>query len=237
MNTENNHESNNLRIALGSAFVLVGITLVGTAVEIISRVQPIPWWAILLLVIGSLTLVIGLLILIVPPRHWKNIWHSVFGLPKWFRNACYWKCYGPKCTIGDPIFKPSEITEIGHDDFEAKISASVMIWIKTRGKPLRINLSSTNVCLEQKVGWDERETRFRLNTQQGIPEIILEPCKKWCDQILVSWTYHGKRDYFPNIQKRHRWGIWGISIALPRGNVKQLHKGAHCQPVDNAIRF
>jgi len=234
MDSENNYPPQ--RIAAAGICGAIAAALVGPAVNRMLQSEPWPHWVIGLLVVGGIAFVVAMLILIVPPRRWKSIWHSVFGLPKWFRNACYWKCHGPICAIGDPIFKPSEVSEIGHDDYEAKITASVMVWIKTRGKPLRINLSSTNVCLEQKVGWDERETRFRLNTQQGIPEVILKSREEWCDQILVSWAYHGKRESFPNIQKRHRWGIWGISIALPKGNVKQLHKGAHCQPTNNEIR-
>jgi hypothetical protein len=233
MDTESN---NPLRIAIGTGLIVVGGIVGGPAMARMLQPEPMPCWALILLILGGVTIVSGLLILIVPPRRWGSLWHSVLELPKWLHSTCYWECHGPRCTIGNPIFKPSEISEIGHDDYEAKISASIMVWIKTGDKPLRINLSSANVCLEQKVGWDERKTRFQLNTQQVIPEIILEPHVVWCDQILVNKMCHGKRESFPDIQKRHRWGVRGISVALPKGNVKQLHKGAHCKPTHNEIR-
>jgi hypothetical protein len=67
------NESNNLRIAFGSAFVLIGLTLLGLAMngEIQSKITP--WWVIPFMVIGVIALIVGLLILRVSPKRWKII--------------------------------------------------------------------------------------------------------------------------------------------------------------------
>jgi len=233
--SDENGDRLQVRIAVGCAFTSVGAALAVVAMTSILQPEPCPWWAILLLILGGITLIAGLLVLIVPPRRWKKLWHSVWGLPKWFHNTCYWKCHGPRCNIGDPIFKPSEISEIGHDDYEAKITATVMVWIKNKSKPIKVNLSSTNVCLEQKVGWREQKARFPLYVHQGIPEIMLKPHEEWCDQILVSLIHRGNGDSLPDIKKRSRCGVRGICITLPKGGERHLHKGTHCQPAHNEI--
>jgi hypothetical protein len=233
MDTENNHLQ--IRIAFAGILALVGAAFVSRLPQLLPGQQAIPWYRFGFFWAGIGIVLLALLILIVPPRRWKTIWCSVLGLPRWFRNTYYWKCYGPRCNIGEPIFKSSEISEIGHDDYEAKITASIMVWIKTKGESLRINLSSANVCLEQRVGWEQQKVPFRLYTHQVIPEIMLKPRKEWCDQILVSLICRGNRESFPDIKKRPRCGVWGISVTLPKGGTRQLHKGANCQPAHNEI--
>lgn len=234
MDSENNYPPQ--RIAAAGICGAMAAALVGPAMNRMLQSGQPPWphWAIGLLVGGGILFVVALLILM-PCAWWGNIRSWWIGLPRWFHNTYYWKRYGPRCNIGEPIFKPSEISEIGHDDYEAKITASVMVWITTKGGALRINLSSAHVFLEQRVGWEQQKTRFRLDTHQGIPEIMLKPHEEWCDQILVSSIYRGKRESFPDIQKRLRCGAWGISITLPMGGTRHLHKKAHCQPTHNEL--
>ena len=191
MNTENNHEDNNPRIAVGSALVIVGITFVGTAVEIISRVQPIPWWAILLLVTGSLTLVIGLLILIVPLRRWKNIWRSVFGLPKWFCDTYTWERYGPKHVFDDP--SPTIASEFrenkGISAPSTYYTAKIIVVIKKRDKyPLIINLASAKVHLKQKTGWRTLSIDLRTTNAMGA---ITQTKNEETYQVDVSQNWTG----------------------------------------------
>lgn len=192
--------------------------------------QAIAWYQSGLFWAGIAIVVIALLILIVPPRHWKHTWYSVRGLPRRFCTACIWWCYGPKYNIYGPIFK-SEVSEIGQGSYKGTITASIWVWIKSKNKPLRVNFSSANVCLEQRVGWEQRNARFRLDTGQGFPEVTLKPHEEWHEQILVSLGWRGgNRDSFPDTQKRHHCGVWGIWVTLPKADMRQLHKGADCHP-------
>jgi hypothetical protein len=142
-------------------------------------------------------------------------------------------CYCPSYKISDPTFNQNEvISEIGQDYGERMITATFEIAVKNKSKPLKINLSSANVCLEQRVGWAQRNVRFRLDTHPIIPEIELKPCESWHYQLVISHVCRGNLDSLPDVQKKEkrRWGIWGISVTLPNGGMRPLHKGADCQP-------
>ena len=97
-------ESNNLRIAVGTTLAIVGGGLVGVAMEIISRIQPAPWWAILLLILSSAMLIIGLLILIAPLEKWKGLF-SPINIYRRIDNARLWWVRGPKWSWSKPTIK------------------------------------------------------------------------------------------------------------------------------------
>lgn len=208
-------ENNNLRIAIGSAFVLVGVTLVVAAVEIISRTQPVPWWAILLLVIGIVTLVAGLLILIISPRIWRRIGQTIMGSPTWLREIYVWHRYGPKCTIERPKIDFELVEEGQIRKYSTKVFLTVSISEKARNYlPVRCSFRSTGVQLEQKRGITTLCAPLELNPLLS-KEILLDSPGNTTHWIGLAWfPYNNPATPFIDIQKPYTWAIKDVHVYL-----------------------
>ena len=230
MDTENNQEGNRLklRIAVATILALGGFSLVGIALTSIPQSGLWPEWVVPILIIGVIAIVVAFLILIISPRRWRNIWQSIIGFPRWLKETCVWIFCGPKCTIGDPTFNQSEVSKVGQDYYETKITATFGVTVKNKSKPIRVNFSPAEVCLEQIVGWDQKKVPFILETHKGIPKKRLEPRKSDDYEVEVYLVCGGgDREHFPDIHKDYRWGIQGIYVVLPRGLSKELRKGIY----------
>jgi len=201
---------------------------VGIALNSILQPEPCPWWIIALLVIGITAIFVSFLILLTPPRRWRNIWQSIIGFPRSFIETCVWIFCGPKCTIDKPTFYQSEVSKIGQNCYETKITATFGVAVKNKSKPISVNLTPAKVCLEQIVGWDQKKVQFILETHTGILKKRLEPWKSDDYEVEVYLVCSGgDYEHFPNTHKDYRWGIQGIYVTLPRGLSKELHKGIY----------
>lgn len=237
MSTENNNPSV-IRITVAVILAEVGVAFLSRLPQLLPGQQEIPWYKSGFFLVGLAIVVFALLILIVPPAFWKRIWRWVKGLSRRGYTAYVWwlRC-GLRYKIYGPIFE-SKVSKLGPRNYEEIITASIWIWIKTKNKPLKVSLNWLNVCLEQEIGFEQQKWRYKLernSTDKGFPEITLKPVDGWWhEQTIVSKTISGDNpDYFPNIQKKFRCGVWGISVALPKVFVRELHKGANCQPISD----
>jgi len=228
MDAENNHEGNHLalRIARGTSLIALGGALVSRLPQLLPGQKTPLWYQSPFMIMGIIIALIGVLILFAPSKFWRNLWNSLIRLPRWFGITYTWLRYSPRYRISDPTFTD----EFSKTNYEEKITAIVNIWIKNRNKPLKINLNSANVCLELRVGWEQQKVRFRLDTKQGISEIILKPGENWQGQVSVTMLSQGNLEPLFDIRKMLHYGVWGICVILPHGGMKQLHKGSDCQP-------
>lgn len=226
MYTENNnHEGNHvkLRIAIGATLGIVGASLVVPAMNSMLQPELVPWWAILLLVIGGMAIITGLLILIVPPKRWKHIWQSVLGFPTWLREIYTWHKYGPKCIIEMPVID----FELYPDDqtrrYSAKVFLTVFISEKTSDYyPVRCSFRNISFQLEQKHGLMPLHASLELNPVQSL-EIILKTPGKTTHRIGLSWfPYNNPAIVFIDLQKPYTWIIKGIHVYL--GNLRRYRK-------------
>lgn len=206
--------------------------MVATMVRLLQVAREIlPWWWPYPLIIGSI-LFIGALLLLVPQRWWGRINYLRWRLPRWFHATCMWILYAPRCIIDELVISRRLLQTDG--SYDARYTATIDVHIKNRGKPLKVDLSSAKVCLEQRTGWEQQIVQLRLETHRGIPEIRLEPWGTGDYEVEVSTIYRGSRpEAFPDPENKKdcRRGYQGIYVALPRGLRRELHKGLYCKPV------
>lgn len=238
MNIGNNHENNHcpMRIAIGSGSLVVGAALLGPVMNSMLQSEPWPWWAIILLTVGSIFVITGLLVLIVPPKKWKRLWSLILGLPKWVCETYIWKRYGLKCTIGKPeiTFEPSENKQMWV--YKASIPLSIYILEKT-GNYYPIELifkkDTTTFQLKQKRGLAELRP-IDLQIPETIRTLFNTPGKT-TNRIDFSATRSNIPNTFPSlidIQKSYEWIISGIEVHL--NNINKFRKLSKNGKVSNA---
>ncbi len=188
------------------------------------------WHESLFFIPGAVISAVGILILFLPPRYWKLFWRSIIYSPLWQSTTYKWLFYGPQIHINEPVFRYI-IKEISKDYYEAELTAGIGVWVKNRSKRIHINYSATHIYLRQKVGWEEQSQQFRLQTNKGFPEVMLEPKEEWREMMVVGQKYSGDKNTFPDIKKDYRLGIGGITITLPGAGAKFLRKGIYVVPL------
>jgi hypothetical protein len=226
MDIENNeHESNNvkLRISIGSALVIVGASLVGPAMNRMLQSEPWPYWTIILLIVGGLAIVIGLLILIVPPKSWKKIWQSILGFPTWLRETYIWYKYGPKCVLKAPVIDYELYLDGNERRYSTKVYLSISVSEKAKNYyPIRCDLSNISFTLYQKQGL--MPVKAFLERNPLLPTKILRDkpgnTNHW---IGLSWFPYNNPDIvYLDVYRRYKWVITNIYIYL--GNLRKRRK-------------
>jgi hypothetical protein len=218
MNVENNNYEDNhikLRIAIGSALVVAGASLVGPAMNRILQPEPAPQWAILLLVMGGIILITGLLILIVPSKHWKHIWQSVLGFPTWLREMYIWHKYGPKFILETPLIDYELCAAEQWRRYSSKVQLTVVVSEKTRKYcPVRVSFNNMTFRLEQRHGMIPLNAVLERNTLQPT-EIVMNKLGKITCWMPVSWLpYDNPAVLFVDTQKPYTWVIKDIHVYL-----------------------
>lgn len=227
MSDENSHERNNLRIAVGSTLVVVGAALVGPALNSMLQVEPCPWWAIILLIAGVISLIIGLLILIVPPKKWRSL--SPIRIQKQIRSNCIWLFRGPKWSCSKPIIFLNEVFQTPDDDIRGQIKygATISLTIKNRDKsPLEVGFYSLTVNIEQRYGRSKIKKSLYPNISN---RVTIQPSHK----DTFKFHLHGICDErrMIDVKKPYDWGIQGILVALNGVFYRELHSGIYYKPV------
>lgn len=225
-------ENNGNRIGIGVGLAIVGSTLVGAGVDNISLV-PTPWWAILLLIIGSVALIVGLLYLI-PPESWKKIGRNIkYGVPYRIRKVYHTKLTGhsPTINISTPKFAIST-SQTAENCYETIISSTFELSMEPGTRPSRVNINSIIVCVEVEKGeteLDRHKSIIPLITHEYFPQIELTPGGDvWKREIIITTKSLGNKDSIPYIQKEPAWGIDYISVDLPKIKSIQIRKGIKC---------
>jgi hypothetical protein len=228
---ETQNKGNHTGIGIGVA--IVGSTLVGAAVDNL-RPEPAPWWAILLLIIGIITLIGGLLVLIIGPKSWRTVVLDLkYGIPFWIHKTYYMKLrkHGPTITNSTPKFS-TNTSQTAENSYETMITSTFELSIKPGSKPSRVNINSISVCVEVEKGeteFDRQKSRVLLTTHEYFPQIELNPGgKPWEHEIVITTKCLGGKDSIPHIQTKAVWGIHYISIDLPKIKSIQIHKGIKC---------
>jgi len=139
----------------------------GPALNNILQPGPAPFWAISLFIFGGIILVMGLLILIVPPYRWK----AILNTPRSIRRFYWWKRYSPKYS-----FVPTVTREPvpGRTEY-IEYFASVTVHIKNRtNRRIRFGYERVRLKVEQRwLGWDREVELNRRDTYTG--SWVIEP--------------------------------------------------------------
>ena len=232
MDTENNSRLQ-LRIAIGSALVLVGLALFGVAMTSILQVEPCPWWAIALLIVGVTTIITGLLLLILPPKSWRKIWQSVLGFPTWLRETYIWQKYGPKCILETPVIDFELYADEQMRRYSAKVFLTVFVSEKTRSYlPVRCTFRNIRFQLEQRHVMIPLSASLELNPLLET-EILLNTPGKTTHSIGLSWfPYNNPTILFVDTQKPYTWVIKEVHVYLD--NLQKYRKLSRKGRVSNA---
>lgn len=223
MDMKDNHLR--LRMAVGSGLLVVGSALMSRLPQLLPGQQVLQWYQQPFLLAGIAIAVMGLLILLVPPLSWRNIWNLMVRAPRWLHDIYVWKRYGVKYTIGDPKID----SEALKDTTDVRYVASIEILIKNKGMPLRVRLNSIRVLMEQETEWGDLLTVELLN-RTWIPEKELKPWEEGCYQVVVSVICSGNPEGWPNLNDHYDWGIRGVCLTLPKAGMKEFHKGIKRKP-------
>ena len=218
-------EDKRIRIAVGTGLIIVGGILMGPAMNRILQLEPAPWWAVLLLVIGGLAIIVGLLILIIPPRNWRHVWFSIIHCRYGIKKAYIWWFRGPQWSSSKPIISLDEVTpsSVGQTNYTATLSLT----IKNRDDyTLEGALYSLAVNIEQGSG--RRRVRCILRPNPSYQIRIEQHDEETYPLVLLGTCYSARQ---LDIEKPYdNWGIQGITVGLSGAGYKDLHRGLYIKP-------
>lgn len=229
MDTENNYESKRLRlrIARGAVLVALGGSLMSRLPQLLPGQQELSWYQSPFTVVGIIIVFIGLVILFMPSKYWRYIWHSVLGLPRWLRETYIWRIWGPVCTL-DNLQVTFGLSQDGQwRIYTGKVSLSICLLEKTRNYyPVRVvvNKDTTMFYLEQKRGL-VKLPRAALEVVAGTTrEILLNTPGKTTHEMVFSWcSYNNPSIAFIDIQQPpYECIIEGIEVHLT--NITKFRK-------------
>lgn len=199
----------------------------GVAMARMLQSEPWPWWSIVLLVIGGITLIAGLLILTVSPRRWKSIGCSIIGFPGWIHRTYIWLSRGPQWSISKPILSPDEITPSNINSVKTNFTTTLSLVIKNRDDyPLEGALYSLEVNVEQRLGRIKVRCALRPNPSY---QITIQPHQEGTYKLFLFGACSSHRCL--DVTKPYNWGIQGISVSLNGAGYKDLHRGLYCKPI------
>ncbi|MBA7468731.1 hypothetical protein ES707_03984 [subsurface metagenome] len=177
--------------------------------------QAIPWYQSGFFWAGIAIVIIALLILIVPPKLWKNYWHSVLEFPTWLRETYIWYRYGPKS-----ILEVSDIDfELYADEqsrrYSAKVFLTVFVSEKTRSYyPVRCSFRNVSFQLKQKHAMIPLSASLELNPLLET-EFLLNTPGKTIHWVGLSWfPYNNPVILFIDLQKPYTWIIKDVHMRL-----------------------
>jgi len=219
-------EDKQIRIAVCTGLIIIGSAFMSRFPQLLPGQQAIPWYQSGFFWAGIVIAVIGLLILIVPPKRWKRTWQSVLGFPTWLRETYIWKRYGPVCTLGEP-----EVTFALSQDGQTRIytaNVSLLICLLEKNKnyyPVRVavNKDTTIFYLGQKRGL-VKLCPILLELLPGtIKQILLDTPDKTTHEVVFSQSvYNNPSITFIDIQQSYEWIIDGIEVHL--ANITKFRK-------------
>ncbi len=198
----------------------------GVAMEIISRIQPAPWWAILLLILSSAMLIIGLLILIAPLEKWKGLF-SPINIYRRIDNARLWWVRGPKWSWSKPTIKLDGFTPNNPNLGLVRYFTTLSLDIENRDDfPLNAAFYSSSVNVEQGLG--RSKVRCSLSPNPSFAVEIKEHHK---EPVVLQFFGACNSARCLELKAPYDLGIQGISVSLSGVGIKELHKGIYFKPV------
>ena len=240
MDTGNNN-SLGLRIAIGSGLVATGCAIAGPAMSNILQVEPVPLWAIILMIIGVTAIISGLSILIIPPRRWRYIWQFMLGFPTWLRETKIWKRYGPVCTFGEPKITFHLSKDRQTREYTANISLLISLSEKARNYyPVKVlvDKETTKFHLEQNRGG----VRVSPNSLELVPGTIRQTIRNTPSNTLIdlafSWSpYNNPAIAFIDIQNPpYEWIVEGVEVHLANVNkIRKLSKRGKVSSIEKGV--
>ena len=177
--------------------------------------QAIAWYQSGFFWAGIAIVVIGLLILIVPPKSWRKIWQSVLGFPTWLRETYIWHKYGPRCILETPVIDFA----LYSDEHTRKYSAVVFLTVSVSEKtlnycPVRCDFRNTKFQLNQKHGLIPLHAPLELNPLQG-REISLNTVGNSSHRVSFSlFPYDNPAILFVDLREPYTWIIKDVHIHL-----------------------
>lgn len=206
-----------VRIAVGTGLVAIGGGLMSRLPQLLPGQTAIPWYQDRYLVAGAVIALVGLLVLIVPPRHWKKLWPLLRGFPVWVARSYHWKRHGPTYSIGNPSLSHEAIA--GDDKYTGTFE--VQVWNKDN-YPLLVDLNPGWIRVEQRVGRHTRGVELRVSGEHSRPYCNIEPHGQERYQIVMTGAYSGNRAHFPNLGKRYHWKLRSIRVELEGADSRLL---------------
>lgn len=220
------------RIGVGTGLIVFGGILVGPAMNGLLQSSPypipIPWWVILLLVLGSIAIIMGLLVLIVPPKSWGKI--RQMRLIQWFHRT-YFRYYlqlryGLICSIDEPTIEREFRGGVGEGGPRTYYTSKAKISIrKTDPYPIKIEFSEAVLYLMKKVDWRWRLVGFN-SASTGI---ITQTKSEEAYPIDFSYSIPGNDSENKLAVQHGKWGICGIYVTV-REKRKELYEGIYNTP-------
>ncbi len=228
--------SNHLQVRIAVAIILgtVGAAMMSRLPQLLPGQMPLPWYQDRYFLVGIIIVIIALLVLIIPPRHWMKLWYSVLGTPRWLYIRFMWIVYAPKYIISNPIIREVEVASSWVSaPPELHYKASFSISVKNKGMPMKLRLQEAVVFILQETEWGMRKT-LQLGNLPAQDEKEFKPNDEGHWDLIVG-TISGHQisppTNHPNLKKKYSWGIQGIYVTLPKLGTKELHKGLYRKPV------
>ncbi len=224
--------------AVGVALSPTGLALMGWAVDrlaVLSQMvgQNTAWWPIPLLVLGSVMLVVGLLLIIVPPKRWKGLWLAFRGFPAWLREVRIWG----RCELTYEAGVPKIDHQLSQDGQTRQYTAIVRLLVSVSEKakdylPLGISVakSTTFFVLEQNRGLASvHPVTLEVVPGTARETLLTTPGTHPYVVAFSASQYNNPSIVFVDLEQPYTWTLKGVTANLANvRKTRQLRAKGKC---------